>query len=333
MGRSILIGGRPAAARNTQVWWALALGLALAWGGLSGSRASAQEDAAPQVEEVEEGAAAGEKDGPKAGGEKAPLGQSEAATSEVDVASDTIFTRALKGGPIVFMCLMILVVLSVLTWSVVIAKLIYLGRLRKTSDQFIKTFWDSRSLNDLNGRLQEYPYSPVREVFRSGYAELVRGSQLRDQTNSTGMAVKAAMENLGRALGKAKLYERRRMERYLPILAISASAAPFIGLFGTVWGIMGAFEGIARTGSASLAAVAPGISEALIATAFGLAAAIPAVIGYNIASGRVRGQLSHIDGFSSDFLNIVERYLVTDRGRTGHQAQSSRGGGSGSERL
>src|SRR5690606_6864777 len=106
--------------------------------------------------------------------------------------------------------------------------------------------------------------------------ELVRGSQLRDQGGSNAaLAVKAAMENLNRALGKAKMFERRRMEKLLPVLAISASAAPFIGLFGTVWGIMGAFEGIARTGSASLAAVAPGISEALIATAFGLAAAIP----------------------------------------------------------
>ena len=101
----------------------------------------------------------------------------------------------------------------------------------------------------------------------------------------------------------------------MSVLAISASASPFIGLFGTVWGIMGAFEGIARTGSASLAAVAPGISEALIATAFGLAAAIPAVVGYNIFASRVRGVVANIDGFSADFLNIVERYLVTDKPR------------------
>ena len=112
---------------------------------------------------------------------------------------------------------------------------------------------------------------------------------------------------------KARLLEKRRLERYLPILATIASASPFIGLFGTVWGIMGAFEGIARTGSASLAAVAPGIAEALIATAFGLAAAIPAVMGYNLANAKIRSILTFLDGFVSDFMNIVERYFVSDK--------------------
>lgn len=237
----------------------------------------------------------------------------DAEVGESDLKNYSIFTRALQGGWVVFLCLLLLVSMSVLTWGICIAKWFYLTRMTMTSDTFIKSFWDSRSLNDLNSRLQEYPYSPAREVFRSGYAELVRGSQLRDQASTADMAVGAAMDNLQRALNKSKMYERRRMEKYVSILAISASAAPFIGLFGTVWGIMGAFEGIAQTGSASLAAVAPGISEALIATAFGLAAAIPAVVGYNIFAGRIRGQMGAIDGFVSDFLNIVERYLVTDR--------------------
>jgi biopolymer transport protein TolQ len=188
-----------------------------------------------------------------------------------------------------------------------------LKRLTDDSEAFIKSFWDSRSLNELNGKLNDFPASATKEVFRTGYAELVKASQLREQTVALGIAVSATVENMTRALLKAKLIEKKKMEKYLPVLAISASAAPFIGLFGTVWGIMGAFEGIARTGSASLAAVAPGISEALIATAFGLAAAIPAVIGYNLAGGMIRTVLVHIDGFSADFLNIVERYLVSDR--------------------
>lgn len=238
------------------------------------------------------------------------------APVEASVGSTSIFARALQGGWIVFCCLMTLVTMSILTWAVVIAKWVYLTKIQKTTDGFIKSFWDSRSLNDLNSRLAEYPYSPVREVFRSGYAELVRGSQLREQASTTEMAVHAAMDNLNRALGKAKSFERRRMEKFMSVLAISASASPFIGLFGTVWGIMGAFEGIARSGSASLAAVAPGISEALIATAFGLAAAIPAVIGYNLFASRVRAMGANIDGFSADFLNIVERYLVTDKPKT-----------------
>jgi biopolymer transport protein TolQ len=244
----------------------------------------------------------------------APVESAESA-QEIELANQSIFGRALQGGFVVFSCLMILVLMSVATWAIVIAKYVHLMRVGKTSDSFIKSFWDSRSLNDLNGRLGEYPYSPVREVFRSGYAELVRGSQLRDQAATSEIAINAALDNLNRALGKAKMFERRRMERFMSVLAISASASPFIGLFGTVWGIMGAFEGIARTGSASLAAVAPGISEALIATAFGLAAAIPAVVGYNVFASRVRGMLANIDGFSADFLNIVERYLVTDKPR------------------
>ena len=122
------------------------------------------------------------------------------------------------------------------------------------------------------------------------------------------------MSNLLRTLNKSKNMEKKKMEKFLPLLAITASAGPFIGLFGTVWGIMNAFEGIAQTGSASLAAVAPGISEALIATAFGLAAAIPAVIGYNMANNHIRKILVNIDGFGSDFMNIVERYLVTEKG-------------------
>jgi biopolymer transport protein TolQ len=234
-------------------------------------------------------------------------------SSPVEFESQGIFSRALQGGIIVFSCLMVLIILSVLSWAIAIAKWVYLGRLGKTSEGFIKSFWDSRSLNDLNTRLGEYPYSPVREVFRIGYGELVRSSQIREQAQSTQIAVNAALENLQRALQKGKLTERRKLEKFLSLLSITASVSPFIGLFGTVWGIMNAFEGIARSGSASLAAVAPGISEALIATAFGLAAAIPAVVGYNIFVGKIRQLMSQIDGFGADFLNIVQRYLVTDR--------------------
>lgn len=139
---------------------------------------------------------------------------------------------------------------------------------------------------------------------------------MRDSTTANSQIVmNAAVDNLTRSLIKAKMAEKQKMERFLSLLAITASTSPFIGLFGTVWGIMGAFESIARSGSASLAAVAPGISEALIATAFGLAAAIPAVIGYNMANAKIRALLNQVDGFSADFLNIVERYLVSDKAK------------------
>ena len=253
----------------------------------------------------------------QAAGEKRVQGSEAtdvAAIAESDVGEGaSIFSRALRGGPVVFMVLLTLVTLSIVTWGALISKWWHFKKVTKASDDFVKRFWDSRSLNDLNSRLQEYPYSPAREIFRSGYAELVRGTQLREQSPSGEMAIGAAIENLSRALNKAKMFERRRMEQFQSLLATSASASPFIGLFGTGWGIMGAFEGIAQTGSASLAAVAPGISEALIATAFGLAAAIPAVVGFNFFNSKIRGQLINLDGFCADFLNIVERYLVTDK--------------------
>ncbi len=244
-------------------------------------------------------------------------------TTEVEFGSTSIFSRALQGGVTVFLCLLILVGMSVTTWAVVISKFLYLKKVTEAGDGFIKSFWDSRSLNDLNGKLADFPYSPIREVFRSGYAELVRANQLRDQAIMPELAINAALDNLNRAIGKAKILEKRRLEKYMPVLAISASACPFIGLFGTVWGIMGSFEGIAKTGSASLAAVAPGISEALIATAFGLAAAIPAVVGYNIFAAKMREMMITIDGFTADFMNIVERYLVTDKARGGAASATS----------
>lgn len=234
--------------------------------------------------------------------------------SESDVGQNhSIFSRALQGGPVVFMVLLSLIGLSIVTWGALVAKWWHFRKVTSASDAFVKSFWDSKSLNELNSRLQEYPYSPAREVFRSGYSELVRGSQLRESSRSGELAVGAAIENLSRALQKAKMFERKRMEHLQSLLATIASASPFIGLFGTVWGIMGSFEGIAQTGSASLAAVAPGISEALIATAFGLAAAIPAVIGFNYFNSLIRSQLINLDGFCADFLNIVERYLVTEK--------------------
>ncbi len=245
----------------------------------------------------------------------ASIGHGSEGVIEADIGGHSVFARAWSNGFVVFFTLSLLVALSILSWALILVKFIYLRRMGRQADSFVKSFWESRSLNDLNGRLTDYPYSPVREVFRSGYAELVRGSQLREHADSQMLGIRAAMDNLERALSKARISERRALERFLPVLATIASAAPFIGLFGTVWGIMGAFEGIARTGSASLAAVAPGISEALIATAFGLAAAIPAVMGYNLANAKIRHQMVSLDGFVADFMNIVERYLVSGKGK------------------
>jgi biopolymer transport protein TolQ len=253
-------------------------------------------------------------------GKSAAAAESATAVQAEDVSGPGIFTRAWQAGFVVFMTLLGLIGASITCWVIIVTKYKDLGRITMANDTFIKSFWESRSLNDLNSRLQEYQYSPAREVFRSGYAELARSNQMRDQTSSTEIAIGAAMDNLNRTLQKAKLLERKRLEVNLNWLAIIASVSPFVGLFGTVWGIMNSFEGIARTGSASLAAVAPGIAEALTSTAFGLAAAIPAVIGYNLFNGKLRFQMMSIDGFCADFLNIVERYLVTEKTKAGEKA-------------
>ena len=216
-------------------------------------------------------------------------------------------------GAVVLGVLIILVLASISTWSIFCAKWFSLHRLERQTTDFIENFWESRSLNDLNKRLNEFSSSPAREIFRVGYAELVRTSQIKTVESSATLTTTIAIDNISRSLHKTRIVERRGMERLIPLLAISASACPFIGLFGTVWGIMGAFEGIAVSGDASLAAVAPGISEALVATAFGLAAAIPAAIGYNLLVNKIRGVLTSAEGFSADFLNIIERYLVSEK--------------------
>ena len=231
-----------------------------------------------------------------------------------------VLSRAWQSGFVVFSTLLLLIASSIACWVIIVTKWKEMSKINSSNEAFIKSFWESRSLNDLNSRLQEYQYSPSREVFRSGYAELARSNQMREQTSSNEIAIGAAMDNLNRTLQKAKILERKRLEVNLNWLAIIASVSPFVGLFGTVWGIMNSFEGIARSGSASLAAVAPGIAEALTSTAFGLAAAIPAVIGYNMFNGKLRFQMMSIDGFCADFLNIVERYLVTEKTKGAEKA-------------
>lgn len=230
-----------------------------------------------------------------------------------NLATSGIIDRSLEAGPVVFLVLVSLISLSVVGWALLMTKYASLRTAKVQSDSFIKSFWESRSLNELNSKLADFKTSPAREMFRSGYAELVRSSQLRDQNGRTTQVMQTAMSNMQRTLNKSKSTERQKLQTYLTFLATTASAAPFIGLFGTVWGIMDAFESIAVSGSSSLAAVAPGISEALIATAFGLAAAIPAAVGYNMANSKIKELLLDLEGFKSDFLNIVERYLVSEK--------------------
>lgn len=248
---------------------------------------------------------------------QAPSEQEKATEIEETTLSEQgVLARAWNAGFVVFIVLLVLIGLSILSWAVAVTKYISLKKIYQSGDEFSKKFWKSRSLNELNSKLDENGYSPCREVFRTGYLELKSISIKETHPSQHAALVTVAMEALSRSLNKAKNAERHSLEKYLNILSISASVSPFIGLFGTVWGIMTAFEGIARTGSASLSTVAPGVSEALIATAFGLFAAIPAVVGYNLAVGKIRSLIGQAEAFSSDFLNVVQKHLMSDKAKS-----------------
>lgn len=210
-------------------------------------------------------------------------------------------------GPFGWLLLLFLVVLSVATWAVIVERWRTLNRLQEKSEQFIKSFWEAKSIPELNLRAKDIEYSPAREIFRTGYNEMVRVVQAREKRGNASGQV--PFDTVKRALQKARMVEEGQLSRNFNYLAISASACPFIGLFGTVVGVIRAFHDIGASGSSSLAAVAPGISEALIATALGLAAAIPAVVFYNYLVGRAKRHLLLLDGFSVDFLNILERHF------------------------
>lgn len=209
-------------------------------------------------------------------------------------------------GPIGFLTLLLLIVFSVVSWAIIAHKAVYLRRAARASERFLVAFWEAKRLDQMYEKSEAFARSPVCQVFRSGYVELAR---LKKRGGETTDGLGGGIENVERALRRSQNAEVTALESLIPFLATVGSTAPFIGLFGTVWGIMRAFRDIGRMGSANLATVAPGISEALIATAAGLAAAIPAVIAYNYFLSRIRVLETEMDAFGADFLNIVKRHF------------------------
>jgi len=225
---------------------------------------------------------------------------------------ETIAQMVTGAGAVVQAVLVLLLGFSVVSWAIIFTKRRQIRRAERESDRFIDIFWDAKNLTTINTASLDLKESPVAQVFRAGYQELVRLTRAKRQANpgeemSTDLG---GVENVKRAMKRAATQEITRLERSLTFLATTASAAPFVGLFGTVWGIMNAFRGLSVTQSSSIQAVAPGISEALIATAIGLAAAIPAVIAYNHFAGKVRVLSAEMDNFASEFLNIAERHFL-----------------------
>jgi biopolymer transport protein TolQ len=214
-------------------------------------------------------------------------------------------------GPVVQFVLYLLILFSVASWGIIVYKFRQLKRAKRESEQFIDVFWERRNLSSIHEASRDLKVCPVAQVFRSGYEELVRVSRSKRE-NVSGEALTTELggvENVSRAMKRATSVEITKLEKYLTFLATTASAAPFIGLFGTVWGIMNAFRGLSVTHSSSIQAVAPGIAEALIATAVGLAAAIPALMAYNYFVQQIKVLSAEMDNFSHEFLNIAERHF------------------------
>lgn len=244
----------------------------------------------------------------------------------VQVNTSTI-DAILSASPIVQMTLLCLLLMSVASWAIIVNKKKLFSKTLDADSRFEDIFWRAHSLDEVFEHVPEFAESTVANVFKAGYLELRKladsnlgkfeeedddESSPEAPTNTRsikdgGMRRLGGIDNLERSLQKEIEHQIARMETRLSFLATTGSTGPFIGLFGTVWGIMGAFHKIGATGMASLAVVAPGISEALITTAVGLVAAIPASIAYNHFVTQMRKCEIAMNSFSSDFLNIVKR--------------------------
>ncbi|MCW7752745.1 protein TolQ [Desulfobotulus sp. H1] len=225
------------------------------------------------------------------------------------MAHDSLSLLTVLGsaGTVVKLVLLVLLLFSVISWAIIFIKYFSLRRDYRESVRFQEFFWKGSNLSDVYSKMKHMGESPAARVFRAGYKELKAAGKAGDGDTLGRRA--AGMDTLKRTLDRTCSSEMTRMGQLVSFLATCGNTAPFIGLLGTVWGIMDAFHGIGIKGSASLAVVAPGISEALLATAIGLAVAIPAVVAYNTFLHKIRTIGSELENFSSDFLNIVERDL------------------------
>ncbi len=217
-------------------------------------------------------------------------------------------------GPAVQMVLYLLFAASVISWAIIFYKFYQIYLARRGSQRFARVFWDTKSLSSVYTVSLEMNTSPVAQVFRAGYQELVRLNGSREPSNPTDRSAAngaEGIESVELAMRRVIREQSRWLERALTFLATTGSTAPFIGLFGTVWGIMNAFQGLSTVQSSSLQAVAPGIAEALVATAVGLAAAIPAVMAYNYFRRQVRLLASDMEHFAAEFLNIARRHFLS----------------------
>lgn len=226
-----------------------------------------------------------------------------------------LLSLLLAMGPVALGVLVVLIIFSIISWAIIFDKLRLIGAARAKTRQFLKVFRGSTRFSDVQQQCANLKPSPLVGMFQAGHTEL-RYQLNVSQAGESGVSKARIynLESISRALQRAQSVEINKLERSLNFLATTAGASPFIGLFGTVVGVITAFQDIGSTGSTSLATVAPGIAEALIVTAAGLFAAIPALIGYNSLLNRIKVLASEMDDFTLEFISVTERSFVDQRG-------------------
>jgi len=205
--------------------------------------------------------------------------------------------------------MVLLAMMSLTSWYIIIYKSLIIRRARRESATFLDAFWRQRDIEKVYQHAQMLRRSPISAMFLAGYSELAKLQADGESRGPRPRESESDLENVERSLHRVQTIETTKLEAMVPFLATTGSSAPFIGLFGTVWGIMHSFTSMTDT-APTIQSVAPGIAEALFATAIGLVAAIPAVMAYNYFQRRIRVQISEMNTFEKDYLNIVRRHFL-----------------------
>lgn len=230
--------------------------------------------------------------------------QATPAIESLETGPDfSAWSMFMEASFVVQVVMVILIAASFWSWAVIVEKVWKFRSLRREFDKFEESFWSGTSLDDLYSRLDAEKRTPIEKVFASGMREWRRSFE------TGGGLIAGASQRIDRAMGVAVERETQKMESWMGFLASVGAIAPFVGLFGTVWGIKNSFEEIAVSQSTNLAVVAPGIAEALLATALGLVAAIPAVVAYNALSDRLGRLSGRLETFSDEFATLLSRQL------------------------
>ena len=234
-----------------------------------------------------------------------------AAGAVTQPPSTSAFDLVLHAGWVAKLVLLLLLLSSLYSWAIIFLKSRLMKSALNETQEFLNLFWYGKDFEEVFAKSEHLNKSPVANVFRAGYKEMKKITMLEDKNpQKQSQILTGGIDNIQRALNRTTTQELSLLEKYTSFLATIGSAAPFVGLLGTVWGIMDSFQNIGATGNANLAVVAPGISEALIATAAGLIAAIPAVVAYNFFVGKIKNLTNEMDNFSQDFINIIQRSLL-----------------------